>query len=106
MDLADRIIWAMNVVRNNPEIESNQCVALSRYVANGGGYINIYADPIRDASDHAREARRYAPDGWTVFAYHWGREAAPAGSVRIGQVKIRSGDPESPIYLVQVGSER
>jgi hypothetical protein len=84
--------WGKNAVT-----EAQQ-EALRGYLARGGRYPHAF---MVDAFVYLDELNKHAPDGWRLTFLTWGRGAdnLPAGSFRIGQMRLRSGDPECPIYM-------
>ena len=94
------LVWAMNAA-SYQKLTREQVQALVEYIADGGVYINGFNEPGISAQGWAnRFAACHVPDGYKVKAVFWGRGGQPNDSIRIGQYKVRSGDPESPIYIV------
>lgn len=61
------------------------------------GYINRFRQSLFDVID---EIQASLPDGFRV-TYEWHGKPAPDNSICIGQVKVNSGDPYYPLYIVR-----
>jgi hypothetical protein len=51
--------------------------------------------------DSAKRAQEKCPFGYRV-TFQMGSETIPDNAVRIGQCKVRTGDPEFPIYAIPI----
>ena len=82
-------------------LNAAQREALEAYKSNGGGYPHGFAIPGVTAGEYAQWFREFCPAGWHIIALFWGgdKKTLPTGSFCIGQYRVRTGDPESPIYL-------
>jgi hypothetical protein len=63
------------------------------------GYINLYMVGTAEAVEMVQ---RRCPEGWLATRGDWEPDAStatPVGYVRVGQVKVRHGDPAYPLYI-------
>jgi len=63
------------------------------------GYCNAYCQGVFEV---ANEIQSSLPAGFRVEVGKIFNEKVPAGSIRVGQVKVRHGDPSFPLYIVRV----
>ena len=59
-------------------------------------YFNIGAYEARD------KLQEVAPEGWKAFVKVLNSDEIPEGAIRVGQVKVRDGDPSFPLYLYPI----
>ena len=73
----------------------------SPYSGDAAGYPNGFHVADTSHDEFAARFTAYCPTGWKIVALFWGRGVGDlnVGSFRIGQYKVRSHDPESPIFL-------
>jgi hypothetical protein len=82
-----------NQIEIRGEVEDTELAEVAIQV----GYINRFQQSLFDVID---EIQKSLPDGFRV-TYEWHGKPAPENSIRIGQVKIHSGDPEYPLYIIR-----
>ena len=70
-------------------------VSAERLAEVGLPYINDFAVGVFDSRERAQKR---CPAGWEVFVELAGRTLLNA--IRIGQVRVRQGDPAYPLYAV------
>jgi len=52
--------------------------------------------------DSVKRAQEQCPFGYRVACSFWGTETVPDNAIRIGQTKVRQGDPESVLFAVPI----
>ena len=65
------------------------------------GYQNPYNHEDKSVFDIAREIESTLPEGFRVVVETNRLAPAPQNSIRIGQVTVRHGDPDYPLYVVR-----
>lgn len=67
-----------------------------------GRYENRFFADRGDVDAYLTECRARVPTGWRLEVYHWGRDLdrVPVTAIRVGQYRIRTGDPENPMFLI------
>lgn len=65
------------------------------------GYRNYFRLGVFEAAEIVRKA---CPAGWWAVVV-MGAMTVRAGAVRVGQVKVRSGDPSHPLVIVPIAAK-
>ena len=66
------------------------------------GYHHYYMMGVLDAVQAVRDRLITARlDGWRAGYSMWS-EDVPAGGIRVGQVRVRSGDPQSALWVKKI----
>jgi hypothetical protein len=92
-----------NHARNMYEIDG-ECAPDLADAAKKVGYTNGFHRDNVSVYDVMDELKQKLPAGFSLVTTGWMHEKIPAENIRIGQYKVRTGDPVFPIYIVRSAS--